>query len=66
MYLPFGSIVVPHDGFGRRSGIGLRLTGIDVSGLSPGDTIDVTGFSGQFAGTIEVEPRFQSDITVLP
>lgn len=64
--LPFGFIVFVDDGSGDVQVFVCASTGIDVSGLSPGDTIDVTGFSGQFAGTIEVEPRFQSDITVLP
>ena len=36
-----------------------------VSGLSAGQTIEVTGLSGQFED-YEVNPRFQSDIEVLP
>ncbi len=64
--LPFGRIVFVDDGSGEVQVFVCVSTGIDVSGLSPGQTIDVTGFSGQFDGTIEVEPRFQSDITVLP
>ena len=42
----------------------LPSTGIDVSGLSQGQTIEVTGFSGQFDDP-EVNPRFQSDIKIL-
>lgn len=40
-------------------------TGIDVSGLSPGQTIEVTGFSSQFANDFEVDPRIQDDIRVI-
>jgi DNA/RNA endonuclease YhcR with UshA esterase domain len=36
-----------------------------VSGLSQGQTIDVTGFSGQFADHFEVDPRKQDDIRVF-
>ena len=41
-------------------------TGIDVSGLSEGQTIEVTGFSGQYADAYEVDPRTQDDIRILP
>jgi DNA/RNA endonuclease YhcR with UshA esterase domain len=34
--------------------------------LSAGQTLEVTGFSGQFADAFEVDPRTQADLKVLP
>ena len=64
--LPFGFIFFVNDGSGEVNVFVCASTGIDVSGLSPGQTIEVTGFSGQFADHFEVDPRFQSDIKVVP
>jgi uncharacterized protein YdeI (BOF family) len=64
--LPFGFIIFVNDGSGEINVFVCASTGIDVSGLSPGQTIEVTGFSGQFADHFELDPRFQSDIRVLP
>lgn len=64
--LPFGYIVFIDDGSGEVHAFVCASTGIDVSGLSPGQTIEVTGFSGEFAGSYEVDPRTQEDIRVLP
>ena len=64
--LPFGFIIFVNDGSGEVHIFVCASTGIDVSGLSPGQTIEVTGFSGEFAGSFEVDPRFQSDIKVVP
>ncbi len=64
--LPFGFIIVVNDGSGEVNVFVSASTGIDVSGLSPGQTIEVTGFSGQFADHFEVDPRFQTDIKVVP
>lgn len=64
--LPFGFIIIVNDGSGELNVFVCASTGIDVSGLSPGQTIEVTGFSGQFADHFEVDPRTQSDIRVLP
>ena len=64
--LPFGFIIFVNDGSGEVHIFVSASTGIDVSGLSPGQTIEVTGFSGEFAGSFEVDPRFQDDIRVLP
>lgn len=64
--LPFGFIIFVNDGSGEINVFVCASTGIDVSGLSPGQTIEVTGFSGQFADHFEVDPRTQSDIRVLP
>ena len=63
--LPFGFIVFVNDGSGEVHVFVCASTGIDVSGLSPGQTIEVTGFSGQFADHFEVDPRTQADIRVL-
>ena len=64
--LPFGFIIFVNDGSGEINVFVCASTGIEVGDLSPGDTIEVTGFSGQFADHFEVDPRFQSDIRVLP
>lgn len=63
--LPFGFIVFINDGSGEVHAFVCASTGIDVSGLSPGQTVEVTGFSGEFAGSFEVDPRIQSDIRVI-
>ena len=63
--LPFGFIIFINDGSGEVHSFVCASTGIDVSGLSPGQTIEVTGFSGQFANDFEVDPRTQSDIRVI-
>ncbi|HSE31829.1 MAG TPA: hypothetical protein VLA93_09630 [Pyrinomonadaceae bacterium] len=63
--LPFGFIIFLNDGSGEVNVFVCASTGIDVSGLSPGQTIEVTGFSGQFADDFEVDPRTQSDIRVV-
>src|SRR5262245_42040273 len=47
--LPFGFIIIVNDGSGEVNSFICASTGIDVSGLSPGQTIELTGFSGQFA-----------------
>jgi DNA/RNA endonuclease YhcR with UshA esterase domain len=60
--LPFGFIIVVNDGTGDINVFVCASTGINISGLSPGQTIEVTGFSGQFADHFEVDPRTQDDI----
>ena len=62
--LPFGFILVLNDGSGEVNVFVCASTGISVSGLSQGQTIEVTGFSGQFADHFEVDPRTQDDIRV--
>ena len=64
--LPFGFIIFVNDGSGEINVFVCASTGIDVSGLSPGQTIEVTGFSGQFADHFEVDPRTQADIRIVP
>jgi DNA/RNA endonuclease YhcR with UshA esterase domain len=63
---PFGSIIFINDGSGEVHSFISASTGIDVSGLSAGQTIEVTGFSGQFGAAFEVDPRTQDDIRILP
>lgn len=63
--LPFGFIIFVNDGSGEVHAFVCASTGIDVSGLSPGQTIEVTGFSGEFAGSFEVDPRNQDDIRIV-
>ena len=63
--LPFGFIIFINDGSGEVHSFVCASTGIDVSGLSPGQTIEVTGFSGQFANDFEVDPRTQDDIRIV-
>ena len=64
--LPFGFIIFINDGSGEVHAFVCASTGIDVSGLSPGQTVEITGFSGQFADSFEVDPRTQDDIRVIP
>ena len=64
--LPFGYQLTVDDGSGEVHVFVCASTGIDVSGLSEGQTIEVTGFSGQFAADYEVDPRTQEDIKILP
>jgi uncharacterized protein YdeI (BOF family) len=64
--LPFGYIIFINDGSGEVHSFVSASTGIDVSGLSPGQTVEITGFSGQFADHYEVDPRTQADIKILP
>ena len=63
--LPFGFIIFMNDGSGEVHAFVCASTGIDVSGLSPGQTVEITGFSGQFADSFEVDPRTQSDIRII-
>jgi hypothetical protein len=63
--LPFGFIIFMNDGTGEIHAFVCASTGIDVRGLQIGQTIEVTGFSGQFADSFEVDPRTQSDLRVV-
>ena len=63
--LPFGFIIFINDGSGEIHSFVAASTGIDVSGLSPGQTVEITGFSGQFANDFEVDPRTQADIRIV-
>ena len=58
---PFGQKVFVNDGSGEIRVFVNVGTGIDVSGLRPGQFAVVTGFSGQFID-YEIDPRFPSDL----
>ncbi|HVR06443.1 MAG TPA: hypothetical protein VMW75_00220 [Thermoanaerobaculia bacterium] len=58
---PFGNQVVVDDGSGPVRIFVNTSTGIDVSGLAPGQLLSVTGLSDEF-DTPEIDPRFQSDL----
>jgi len=59
---PFGNQVVVDDGSGPVRIFVNTSTGIDVSGLVPGQLLSVTGLSDEF-DTPEIDPRFQSDLS---
>ena len=63
--LPFGFIIFIDDGSGEVHSFVCASTGIDVSLLIPGLTVEITGFSGQFADSFEVDPRTQADIRIV-
>jgi hypothetical protein len=58
---PFGTILHLDDGSGPIRIFVCTSTGIDLSGLAPGQQVSVTGLGYQFID-YEVDPRFQSDI----
>ncbi|GIH04035.1 hypothetical protein Rhe02_21020 [Rhizocola hellebori] len=62
--LPYGYIFHLDDGSGDLTIFVSTQPNIDLSGVTIGKTVAVTGFSGQFDTHYEVNPRFQSDITV--
>jgi hypothetical protein len=63
--LPFGFIFHVDDGSGDLTVFVNTQTNIDLSGLAVGQTVRVTGFSGQFDTHYEINPRFPADIVVL-
>lgn len=63
--LPFGFIIFINDGSGEIHSFVAASSGIDVSALSPAQTVEVTGFSGQFANDFEVDPRTQDDLRII-
>ena len=64
--LPYGYEFYVNDGSGEIRIFVSASTGIDLSGLTPGQHVRVIGFSAQFDTTYEVQPRVQADITILP
>ncbi len=58
---PYGTILEVDDGSGPIRIFVCTSTGIDLTGLAPGQRLSVTGLGYQF-GDYEVDPRFQSDI----
>jgi hypothetical protein len=58
---PFGTQLVVDDGSGPVRIFVNTSTGIDLTGLAPGQLLSVTGLSDEF-DTPEIDPRFQSDL----
>lgn len=63
--LPYGYIFHVNDGSGDLTIFVSTQPNIDLSGVTVGKTVSVTGFSSQFDTHYEINPRFQSDITIL-
>ena len=63
--LPYGYKLYIDDGSGPVQIFVSASTGLDLSGLAPGQRIRVTGLSAQFDTTYEVQPRVQSDIALV-
>lgn len=63
--LPYGYKLAVNDGSGEVLIFVNVETGIDLSGLSLGQRVSVTGFSSQFDDHYEIDPRAPSDIRVL-
>ncbi|WP_420129487.1 hypothetical protein [Longimicrobium sp.] len=62
---PWGWKVMVDDGTGPVLVFVDAETGVDVRPLRPGDTVEVTGFAGQYDDHYEVVPRAQVDIRVV-
>lgn len=62
--LPFGFKFFVDDGSGELQIFVNVQTGIDLSGLSLGQLVSVTGFSSQFDTHYEIDPRAPADIVV--
>jgi DNA/RNA endonuclease YhcR with UshA esterase domain len=62
--LPYGYKFFVDDGSGELQIFVNVETGIDLSPLSAGQTVSVTGFSSQFDTHYEIDPRSPSDIAV--
>lgn len=63
--LPYGYKLFVDDGSGKVQIFVNVQTGIDLSGLTVGDQVNVTGFSSQFEDHYEIDPRSQDDIKVV-
>ena len=63
---PYGFRFFVDDGTGEVQIFVSASTKIRTTGLRPGRSVRVTGFSGQYKETYEVEPRFASDINFDP
>ena len=62
--LPYGYKFFVDDGSGEVQIFVNTQTGIDLGGLTVGQTVSVTGFSSQFDTHYEIDPRFPADISV--
>lgn len=62
--LPYGFKFTVDDGSGEIQIFVNVQTGIDVSGLTLGQLVSITGFSSQFDTHYEIDPRSPSDVAV--
>lgn len=62
--LPYGYKFYVDDGSGEVTIFVNTRTGINLSGLTVGETVSVTGFSSQFDTHYEIDPRFPADLVV--
>jgi len=63
--LPYGYKFYVNDGTGEIQVFVSTSCNLDLSQMSLGQKVSITGFSGQFDTTYEVQPRIQKDIKVL-
>jgi DNA/RNA endonuclease YhcR with UshA esterase domain len=63
--LPYGYKFYVNDGTGEIQVFISTSCNLDLSQMSLGQKVSITGFSGQFDTTYEVQPRIQKDIKVL-
>ena len=63
--LPYGFKFFVDDGSGELTIFVNTQTGIDLTGLAPGQAVSVIGFSSQFDTHYEIDPRFPTDISRL-
>jgi DNA/RNA endonuclease YhcR with UshA esterase domain len=62
--LPYGYKFYVNDGTGEIQVFVSTSCNLDLSQMSLGQKVSITGFSGQFDTTYEVQPRIQKDIKV--
>ena len=63
--LPYGYKFYVNDGSGEIQVFVSTSSNLDLSQMSLGTAVNITGFSGQFDTTYEVQPRIQRDLKVL-
>lgn len=63
---PWGWKVLVDDGSGPVLVFVDAETNVDARTLRPGETVEITGFAGQYDDHYEVVPRAQIDIRVVP
>ena len=63
--LPYGYKFLVNDGSGELTIFISTQPDIDLSQLTTGKTVKITGFSSQFDTHYEIIPRFPSDIAIL-
>jgi len=63
--LPYGYKFYVNDGTGEIQVFVSTSCNLDLSQMALGQKVSITGFSGQFDSTYEVQPRIQKDIKVL-